>query len=115
MTATPLRATGKDVGCVMHDMRHDQPLIFSESTIRGKVAVAAVGETIYWKHGRSPHAEFRPSSLSGLSSSPGASTAWDTLMAAAPDGHANDNTRPETIERRAVMLPDTRRNAAPPD
>ena len=30
-----------------------------EFTIRGKVAVAGVGETTYWKHSQSPHAEFK--------------------------------------------------------
>ncbi len=30
-----------------------------EFTIRGRVAVAGVGETTYWKHSRSPHAEFK--------------------------------------------------------
>ena len=30
-----------------------------EFTIRGKTAVAGVGETTYWKHSQSPHAEFK--------------------------------------------------------
>ena len=29
------------------------------NTLRGKVAVAGVGETTYYKHGQSPHAEFK--------------------------------------------------------
>ncbi len=31
----------------------------SERTLRGKVAIAGIGETIYYKHGRSPDAEFK--------------------------------------------------------
>ena len=31
----------------------------SAHSIRGKVAVAGLGETTYWKHGRSPHSEFK--------------------------------------------------------
>ncbi|MEN0074674.1 MAG: hypothetical protein AAGC69_09830 [Paracraurococcus sp.] len=31
----------------------------SERTLRGKVAIAGIGETIYYKHGQSPDAEFK--------------------------------------------------------
>ncbi len=31
----------------------------SERTLRGKVAVVGVGETPYWRHGKSPHSEFK--------------------------------------------------------
>ncbi|MEE8164113.1 MAG: acetyl-CoA acetyltransferase, partial [Myxococcota bacterium] len=30
-----------------------------ERTIRGKVAIAGIGETTYYKHGKSPDAEFK--------------------------------------------------------
>ena len=31
----------------------------TERTLRGKVAIAGIGETIYYKHGQSPDAEFK--------------------------------------------------------
>ena len=31
----------------------------SERSLRGKVAVVGVGETTYWRHGKSPHSEFK--------------------------------------------------------
>ncbi|MFC7539380.1 hypothetical protein ACFQU2_07775 [Siccirubricoccus deserti] len=31
----------------------------SERTLRGKVAIAGIGETTYYKHGKSPDAEFK--------------------------------------------------------
>ena len=31
----------------------------SERSLRGKVAVAGVGETTYWRHGKAPHSEFK--------------------------------------------------------
>jgi hypothetical protein len=31
----------------------------SERTLRGKVAIAGIGETTYYKHGQSPDAEFK--------------------------------------------------------
>ena len=31
----------------------------SERTLRGKTAIAGIGETTYYKHGQSPHSEFK--------------------------------------------------------
>lgn len=31
----------------------------SERTLRGKTAIAGIGETTYYKHGKSPNAEFK--------------------------------------------------------
>ena len=31
----------------------------SDRSLRGKVAVVGVGETTYWRHGKSPHSEFK--------------------------------------------------------
>ncbi len=31
----------------------------STRTLRGKAAVVGVGETTYWRHGKSPHSEFK--------------------------------------------------------
>ena len=31
----------------------------AERTLRGKVAIAGIGETTYYKHGQSPDAEFK--------------------------------------------------------
>ena len=30
----------------------------ADRTLRGKTAIAGIGETIYYKHGQSPHSEF---------------------------------------------------------
>ena len=42
---------GKIIVCVDH--------VMNERTIRGKVAVAGIGETAYYKHGQSPDPEFK--------------------------------------------------------
>ena len=40
----------------------------SERSLRGKVAVVGVGETDYYKHGKSPHSEFKLALMAILAS-----------------------------------------------
>jgi acetyl-CoA acetyltransferase len=77
----------------------------SERTLRGRVAIAGVGETTYYKHGQSPHAEFK--------------LALDAILAACGDAgldprqidgfasYSNDRNDPSRIAA-ALGLPELR-------
>src|SRR5258708_2442954 len=41
------------------DFHCNGPTIMAERTLRGKTAIAGIGETIYYKHGQSPDSEFK--------------------------------------------------------
>lgn len=76
-----------------------------EFTIRGKVAVAGVGETTYWKHSQSPHAEFKLALMAILAAAEDAG-----IDPAEIDGFAsysNDRNDPSRIAA-ALSRPQTR-------